>query len=115
MSSICKYCNKVELTFDKFHVSKSGKMIPLDKNSGMPHQCSENPYSQQQPKQQRQQQAPQEQPKFRDYNLSEDSVQRGITAFSMVTNLTILVEQTQKQLVSMDAKLDRIISMLGKE
>jgi hypothetical protein len=25
------------------------------------------------------------------------------------------VEQTQKQLVSMDAKLDRIISMLGKE
>jgi hypothetical protein len=47
-TAICKYCNKVELTFDNAFKSKTGKLIPLDKTSGLPHQCAENPYSQQQ-------------------------------------------------------------------
>jgi hypothetical protein len=51
--SVCKYCNKVELTFDQAFKSKTGKLIPLDKTSGQPHQCAENPYSQP-PKQQQQ-------------------------------------------------------------
>jgi hypothetical protein len=52
MSSICKYCQKVELTFDNAHKSKSGRLIPLDKQSGLPHQCSESPYAQKQQQQQ---------------------------------------------------------------
>jgi hypothetical protein len=42
---------------------------------------------------------------------SEESVQRGITAFTMMTDLTILVEQTQKLLVTMDGKLDRLLNL----
>lgn len=46
--SICKWCNKTELVFDNAYKSKTGKLIPLDKTSGLPHQCSENPYIKQQ-------------------------------------------------------------------
>jgi len=45
-TTVCKYCNKVELSFSKDFVSKNGKMIPLNKQTGEPHQCSENPYNQ---------------------------------------------------------------------
>ena len=45
MSAICKYCNNTELIFDNAHKSKSGKLIPLEKATGLPHNCSENPYS----------------------------------------------------------------------
>jgi hypothetical protein len=51
-NAVCKYCNKVELTFDPNFKSKSGKMIPLDKMSGQPHQCSGNPFTQLQQQQQ---------------------------------------------------------------
>ena len=51
-NAICKWCNKVELTFDNAYKSKTGKLIPLDKSSGLPHQCSSNPYSQLQQQQQ---------------------------------------------------------------
>jgi hypothetical protein len=47
-STVCKYCNKVELSFSDAFKSKTGKMIPLDKASGVPHQCPENPYTKQQ-------------------------------------------------------------------
>lgn len=46
--SICKYCNSTEITFDNAHKSKSGKLIPLEKASGLPHNCSENPFTKQQ-------------------------------------------------------------------
>jgi hypothetical protein len=48
MSSICKFCNKTEIVFDNAFKSKTGKMIPIDKASGVPHNCSENPYNKQQ-------------------------------------------------------------------
>jgi hypothetical protein len=51
----------------------------------------------------------------KDYGVPEESVQRGITAFSMVTNLTILVEQTQKQLVTMDEKLNRLLNLAERK
>jgi hypothetical protein len=91
-------------------------MIPLNKATGEPHQCSENPYSQSQQQQSQQQsQQQQQEPQFKDYGVPEESVQRGITAFTMVTNLTILVEQTQKLLVSMDEKLDRLLNLAERK
>ena len=84
MSSVCRYCNKVELAFDNTFKSKTGKLIPLDKTSGLPHQCSENPYSKQQQPQQPQQQE-----------------------FS--TTVTT-VEPTSLKIIN--AKLDRIIALL---
>jgi hypothetical protein len=42
---------------------------------------------------------------------SEESVQRGISAFTMMTDLTILVEPTQKLLVTVDGKLDRLLNL----
>jgi len=43
--------------------------------------------------------------------VSDESVDRGISAFSMMTDLIRLVEQTQKLLVSMDGKLDRLLNL----
>jgi hypothetical protein len=51
-NAICKWCNKVELVFDNAYKSKTGKLIPLDKTSGLPHQCASNPYTQLQQQQQ---------------------------------------------------------------
>ena len=107
--------------FDKYHVSKSGKMIPLNKQTGEPHQCPENPYSKQQ--QQSQQPQQQEQQKYtptKDYGISspiisEESVQKGITAFTMMNDLIGLVEQTQKLLVSIDGKLDRLLNLAERK
>jgi hypothetical protein len=45
---LCKYCQKVEITFSKGRVSKAGRMIPLNANSLEPHKCIQNPYYQQQ-------------------------------------------------------------------
>ena len=40
----CKYCD-AELTFDSEYVSeRTGKKIPLDVDTGEPHDCPENPY-----------------------------------------------------------------------
>jgi hypothetical protein len=44
MSSICKHCNVTELVFDSQHKTKSGKFIPLEKSTGLPHNCPENPF-----------------------------------------------------------------------
>lgn len=46
---------------------------------------------------------------------SEESVQRGITAFTMMSDLIGLVEQTQKLLVSMDSKLDRLLNLAERK
>jgi len=43
--------------------------------------------------------------------VSDESVDRGISAFTMMTDLIRLVEQTQKLLVTMDAKLDRLLNL----
>ena len=40
----CQYCD-AELTFDSEYVSeRTGKKIPLDLDTGEPHDCPENPY-----------------------------------------------------------------------
>lgn len=52
---------------------------------------------------------PQEQSKQTEY---ERSVDNGISAFSMMTDLIRLVEQTQKLLVTMDGKLDRLTNLV---
>jgi hypothetical protein len=59
----------------------------------------------QQQQQQKQQQNPLQKP-------SEESVQRGISAFTMMTDLIGLVEQTQKLLVTMNGKLDRLLNLV---
>lgn len=46
---------------------------------------------------------------------SEESVQRGITAFTMMTDLIGLVEQTQKQLVTIDEKLNRLLNLAERK
>jgi hypothetical protein len=45
------------------------------------------------------------------FRVSDESVQRGITAFTMMSNLSILLELTQKHLVTMDEKLDRLLNL----
>jgi hypothetical protein len=40
----CKDCSK-ELTFDEYHISESGKHIPLSKASGKIHRCKEKPFN----------------------------------------------------------------------
>ncbi len=40
---------------------------------------------------------------------SEESVQRGITAFTMMADLIKLVEQNQKLLESVNEKMDRLL------
>lgn len=101
----------------------SDKWIPLvyENNTGLrtnsPHHCPNSPYSKTQQQQQGQGQLkPQpkmsgnmtEQPSSTEY---ERSVDDGISAFSMMTDLIRLVEQTQKLLVSMDGKIDRLLNL----
>jgi hypothetical protein len=47
--------------------------------------------------------------------VSDESVERGIDAFSMMSSLIVLVEQTQKLLVSMDSKLDRLLNLAERK
>jgi hypothetical protein len=88
MSSICKYCNKTELVFDNAFKSKTGKLIPLDKTSGLPHSCSDNPYNTKQQEQ-------------------SGSLLR---ANSSQTNFQVS-EVQQKELVTMNEKLDRLLNL----
>ena len=46
---------------------------------------------------------------------SEESVQRGITAFSMMTDLIKEVEQIHNLLASMDGKLDRLLNLAERK
>jgi hypothetical protein len=39
----CKWCHKVEITFDQNRKSKSGKLIPIEKASGLSHECESRP------------------------------------------------------------------------
>jgi hypothetical protein len=57
MSQVCRFCGKTEIVFDNAFKSSSGKMIPLDKQSGMPHQRSQSSYAKQHQQQQQQQQS----------------------------------------------------------
>lgn len=43
--------------------------------------------------------------------VSDESVERGISAFTMMSDLTVLVEQNQKLLVTLDSKMDRLLSL----
>ena len=88
MSTFCKYCGRTELVFDNAYKSKTGRLIPLDKTSGLPHQCTESPYAQQQ-QQQQQQQQPQQQ---------------------VQASTTLVTEPTAMKIIN--AKLDRIIALL---
>ncbi|MGB7955585.1 MAG: hypothetical protein WCF23_16540 [Candidatus Nitrosopolaris sp.] len=40
----CKYCDE-PLKFHEHHISDSGKKIPLDRDTGEPHNCPERPSS----------------------------------------------------------------------
>lgn len=112
----CKWCGRVEITFSDAFKSKSGKFIPIEKASGVPHKCTANPNNQQQQQQQQSggnssssnQAQTQQQPKQTDYDKSLDN---GISAFSMMTDLIRLVEQTQKQMITMNEKLDRLLNL----
>jgi hypothetical protein len=44
--------------------------------------------------------------------LSDESVDSGMTAFSMMTDLIRLVEQTQKRVVTVDEKLNRLLNLV---
>lgn len=44
---LCKYCNQVAIEFDVNRKSKSGKLLPIEVASGVPHSCPQNPYNQQ--------------------------------------------------------------------
>jgi len=57
MPGTLSYCRNgcgVQIKFDPYRKSQSGKMIPLEAHSGEPHQCPKSQYNQQ--KQQQQQQ-----------------------------------------------------------
>ena len=40
----CRYKCGTEITFDK-RKSKSGRPIPIEVNSGLPHECAKSPYA----------------------------------------------------------------------
>jgi hypothetical protein len=88
---------------------EQGKTVYVE-DDGTTHQHKMK--HEQQPKQQQLQEK--EQTSSSLYQVSDESVQRGITAFSMMTNLILLVEQTQKLLVTMDGKLDRLLLNLAE-
>jgi hypothetical protein len=46
------------------------------------------------------------------YHVSDESVDRGISASSMMTNLIGLVEQNQWVLVSLEGKIDRLLNLV---
>lgn len=88
MSSICRYYQKTEIVFDENFKSKSGKLIPLDKASGSPHQCAENPYTKQQQQQ----------------TQKESSQSPTLPSIEQIHNL----------LASMDGKLERLLNLLER-
>lgn len=61
------------------------------------------------PHQHKQQSQAQQQPKQTDYDKSVDN---GISAFSMMTNLILLVEQTQKSLVTLNEKVEHLTKLV---
>jgi hypothetical protein len=119
MSSLCKYCQKVELVFDNAHKSKSGRLIPLDKQSGLPHNCAENPYNTKQQEQSgrniptntAQTETTEQQPST-DFQVLPELVDKGITAFSMLSSLIKLVEQNQKELVTLNEKVEHLTKLV---
>lgn len=50
----CQWCHNVEITFSEHFKSKTGKFIPIEKASGVPHNCPQNPNRQQQQQSQQQ-------------------------------------------------------------
>jgi len=66
--------------------------------------------------QQLQQQQTQPQPQLQSKQTSEyeQSVERGISAFSMMTDLIRLIEQTQGLLVTLDGKIDRLLNLANE-
>jgi hypothetical protein len=42
---VCKYCNVVQIEFDVNRKSKSGKLLPIEVASGIPHSCPQNPWN----------------------------------------------------------------------
>ncbi|MGI0042375.1 MAG: hypothetical protein ACRD47_01580, partial [Nitrososphaeraceae archaeon] len=47
--------------------------------------------------------------------VSDESVDRGISAFSMMSDLIKLVKQTQKQVVTMDGKLSILLNLAERK
>lgn len=87
---------------------EQGKTVYLEPDGVTRHIHKQQEQQQQQPTKQQQQQ--QQQSGLE--KVSDESVDRGITAFSMMSSLIVLVEQTQKQVVSMDEKLDRLTKLV---
>lgn len=84
--------------------TEDGKTIY--KNEDMtPHQHKQQT---KQPAQQAKQQQPQAEPFPK---ISDESVQRGITAFTMMSDLIGAVEENKQQLVAINEKLDRLINL----
>jgi hypothetical protein len=104
--TICKYCNKLELVFDNAHKSKSGRLIPLDKQSGLPHQCSESPYTKQQQHQQSGGNIPTEQ--------AQTEAQRDITKTLTTFNNGVQEELLDiiNRLTRLENKTDRIANLI---
>jgi hypothetical protein len=48
----------------------------------------------------------------RDFEVPEESVQKGITTFTMMTALIRLVEQNQKELVTLNEKVDYLTELV---
>ena len=42
---LCKYCNVTQIEFDVNRKSKSGKLIPIEKSSGVNHNCKFSVYN----------------------------------------------------------------------
>ncbi|MGH9983571.1 MAG: hypothetical protein ACRD8W_06400 [Nitrososphaeraceae archaeon] len=79
----------------------AGKTI-LNNPDSTPHQHKEK----------QQQEQEQEQQPSTDFQVSQESVDRGITAFTMMTALIGLVEQNQKELVKLNEKVEYLTKLV---
>ncbi|HZD34034.1 MAG TPA: hypothetical protein VE130_02420 [Nitrososphaeraceae archaeon] len=86
-----------------------GKTVYKNRD-GSPHQHREK--LQQQSQQQTQQQLQPQQQDEPFEKVSDESADRGITAFTMMSDLIGLAEQNQKQLVTINEKIDHLTKLV---
>jgi hypothetical protein len=100
--SICKYCQKVELSFNEAYKSKTGRLIPLDKTSGLPHQCSESPYTKQQSQHVTE----------TAYPSSSSVVTQSTEEQQLTANIALLHKDVMDRMLSLENKLDHISRLI---
>lgn len=92
----CKWCGRVEITFSDNFKSKSGKYIPIEKSSGIPHKCTANPN----PYQQRQ-------------NGQQQTQQQQAQQVESVPKMTL--EILYSKLDEVSSKVDRLLNLAERK